>query len=275
MNKINVSLYGGKSIFGGKETKLEADIIYCDHCDSCSMYKEGKCLKIRSFGGAHCKFGSKTIEEGYTSRAKKYYSWKRQFEEDPMYHKLRYPSDLYIATVDDVILINTGFITRNKETNRLVIETLMFGGGYEWVPREEFTNELLDRICKAVPRTIIDRAPVRSYQEKIIPNFLHQFRLLLPERYKEFITEFPQYADVAPNHVGKYAYVRSLRDGIELKDTRNNIFIKHGNKLICAAYNSAFLPFDGKDAQVEMEIPEKATYKITTNNEVDENTIFC
>lgn len=36
MNLIDVYLTGGKSIFGGKESTLEAHEIYCDNC---SLYK--------------------------------------------------------------------------------------------------------------------------------------------------------------------------------------------------------------------------------------------
>lgn len=44
MDKINVNLYGGKSIFGGRETPLEAEMTYCDKYKNCSFYKQGKCF---------------------------------------------------------------------------------------------------------------------------------------------------------------------------------------------------------------------------------------
>ena len=68
---INVGLYGGKSIFGGKETPLEASIISCDKHEKCSFYENGTCLKVRSFGSNGCKFGNVNTVRGYTSRAKK------------------------------------------------------------------------------------------------------------------------------------------------------------------------------------------------------------
>ena len=47
VEKINVNLYGGKSIFKGvKETPLEAEITYCDKCYKCSFYKKGTCFFI-------------------------------------------------------------------------------------------------------------------------------------------------------------------------------------------------------------------------------------
>ena len=150
MEKINVTLYGGKSIFGGKETKLEAVTLYCDKCETCSLYKEGKCLNLRSFGGAWCKFGKSKKEEGYTSRAQKYYSWKKKFTDDPTYGKLKYPNETYIAKIDNFIFINTGYLHRDKDTGKFRVEAMLFGGGYEFVPEEEFFARLPDIAKNAV-----------------------------------------------------------------------------------------------------------------------------
>lgn len=59
MNLIDVYLTGGKSIFGGKESPLEAHEIYCDNCDNCSLYKNKQCLNhCTPFALPHCKLGS-------------------------------------------------------------------------------------------------------------------------------------------------------------------------------------------------------------------------
>lgn len=274
MKKIDVSLYGGKSIFGGKETKLEAVTLYCDKCETCSLYKEGKCLNIRSLGGAWCKFGQAKKEEGYTSRAQKYYSWKKKFTEDPAYGKLKYPRETYIAKIDDLIFVNTGYLHKDKETGKFRVETMLFGGGYEFITEEEFTNDLLYLICKSCPRTIMGNDRIENYHKKVIPNFLYQFKKLMPERYENFINEYSQYKDILPNWVGKYAYIKSLRDGIEIKDYNGNVLVKKGTKLICENYHNAFLPFDSKTAYIEAEISNTAVYEIKSNDEVDENTLF-
>lgn len=44
MKKINVGLYGGKGIFGGREEPLRSETIYCSDAENCSLYKAGKCL---------------------------------------------------------------------------------------------------------------------------------------------------------------------------------------------------------------------------------------
>lgn len=52
---IDVKLYGGKSIFGGREKPLEAVVLSCDKSDKCSYHKNGTCRGVRSFYGG-CKF---------------------------------------------------------------------------------------------------------------------------------------------------------------------------------------------------------------------------
>src|SRR5262245_37737206 len=89
MTIINVGLYGGKGIFGGKESPLEASIIYCSKHDKCSFYKSGQCLLVRSFGNTGCKFGRAVTERGYTSRAKKYYDFKNKWSSHEKYSKLK------------------------------------------------------------------------------------------------------------------------------------------------------------------------------------------
>ena len=82
--KINVELYGGKSIFSRKETPLEADEIYCDRANQCTFYAENTCLRCRSPFAPSCKFGETKCTNGYTSRARKYYSFKSKYENDEM-----------------------------------------------------------------------------------------------------------------------------------------------------------------------------------------------
>lgn len=90
MGKICVGLYGGKSIFDGRETPLEGDTIYCECSDRCSLYQEGKCLCVRHLG-IRCPHGTVTTEKGYTSRAKKYKTFREKYTNDETYANLKSP----------------------------------------------------------------------------------------------------------------------------------------------------------------------------------------
>ena len=61
MKKINVGIYGGKSIFGVREVPRRAETIYCDRCDLCSLYKKRQCLNVTSPFSTYCKYGQDGI----------------------------------------------------------------------------------------------------------------------------------------------------------------------------------------------------------------------
>ena len=111
MNLIDVYLTGGKSIFGGKESPLEAHEIYCDNCDNCSLYKNKQCLNhCTPFALPHCKLGSVINTKGYTSRAKKYSDFKSKYTSNDKYNCLTYPNAVIhvingILTEDDVAML--------------------------------------------------------------------------------------------------------------------------------------------------------------------------
>ena len=107
MGKICVGLYGGKSIFKGKEVPLQGDTIYCECPDKCSLYKEGKCLCVRRLG-IKCPNGTVTTEKGYTSRAKKYGAFRQKYTGDETYAKLKSPIHNKFAIVGDYYWSNGG-----------------------------------------------------------------------------------------------------------------------------------------------------------------------
>ena len=151
MKKINVDLYGGKGLFGGRETPLEAEEIFCDRYEQCTYHQAGKCLKCRSFLAPTCKFGRTNTIKGYTSRARKYYTFKSKYQNDEVYSKLKYPNEP-VAIMGDTLYIHYRYGTVRKRTEQdkkwvkdvegYIIDT----GNYRssvFIPLNEVTNTLL------------------------------------------------------------------------------------------------------------------------------------
>lgn len=163
MKKINVNLYGGKGLFGGRETPLEAEEIYCDRYEQCSYYQAGKCLKCRAFLAPTCKFGRTNTIKGYTSRARKYYSFKNTYENDEVYSKLKYPSEP-VAIMGDTLYIHYCYGTVRKRTEQdekwvkdvdgYIIKTSNYKSSV-FIPLNEVTNNLLFAIFSNKPRAIM------------------------------------------------------------------------------------------------------------------------
>ncbi len=160
MDKINVSLYGGKSIFKGvRETPLEADVIYCDHYKQCDLFKEGKCLHKREVGdrGRKCIYGKVEKYQGYTSRAKKYWSFRTRFTNDAVYEKLDRAGDVRVARIGDYIYLNTSYLHVKIENGKIVtLETAYsayFPQGRVFIPKEVFSEDILYQILSFVPHS--------------------------------------------------------------------------------------------------------------------------
>lgn len=213
--KIHVGLYGGKPVFGrGRETPLGARIIFCDRAEQCGFYSNSKCLKVRSFLGSGCKYGKINTITGYTSRANKYHEFKRRYETDEVYGKLKYPNgQAECEIIGDEVCICLSYCEIKKQDNGIWTLDVPFGSSKAtFVPQCEVTVEFLQRIFSFVPRSIFGYKPIPDYANKVLPDFCISLRRTLPDIYARFVTEYPQY-DIAPNYIGKKALLHSLNKG--------------------------------------------------------------
>lgn len=280
MEKINVNLYGGKGIFGGRETPLEADTIYCDSYNSCQLYKEGKCLNCRAFRGIKCLKGRVETKHGYTHKALKYWSFRGMYEKDEVYNKLSYPRN-HVAVVADLIYLNLVYVGISKKTAEdsfrktsynYVIKPGYYSDTSVLIPKEELTIDFLIDILSERPRALLGSL-IEDYQEKIVPDIIQDLKKALPELYNELIQVKPEF-NIQPNYVGKYAYMKTLADGSVLVDCHGNKAVKKGDYLYCEKYTKGFVPFDGEYAECTIKISPNKTYKVNDNNQCDDNTVF-
>lgn len=272
MEKINVSLYGGKGIFGGREKPLVAEITYCDKYKECSFYKQGKCFSAGRWK-QNCKFGRKEKIHGYTSRAIKYHSFRETYTTDDKYNKLDEPNNT-IGKIEDVIVLNTGYLHKNEETENYYIDTPWGQHPLIYIPEKNFTNDLIKLICDAKPKTIFDGKEIESYQKEIVPRFLYELKTEFKEKYDSFVNKYPEYKEKEINFVGRTAYISTLKDGSELKDCHNNTWIIENDEIVCYKWKT-WLPFGGNPSETRIKITDNMTCKITSNEQVQSGTKFA
>lgn len=281
MGKICVGLYGGKSIFGGKETPLEGDTIYCECPDKCSLYKEGKCLCVRRLG-IKCPNGTVTTEKGYTSRARKYGAFRQKYTGDETYAKLKSPIHNKFAIVGDYYWFNGGYVRarkakENDSTSRVVSGYVLLCDtaiSEYCIPVAEMNVELLQAILSYAPRNLCGQSLERYYLE-YVADILKEMQEIAPEMYQELTEKYPEYKSekYIPNYVGRYAYTRTLRDGCTIHDGRGNVGVLKDGKIYCDNFKG-IVPFGGESASVVIELGETSTIEITDNSQVCEGTIF-
>src|SRR5690625_7576745 len=71
LEEINVTMFGGKGVFGGRETRKEAVISSCAFADDCEALAAGRCASSNPRLDSCINMENKTVQ-GYTSRAMKY-----------------------------------------------------------------------------------------------------------------------------------------------------------------------------------------------------------
>lgn len=280
MDKINVSLYGGKSIFKGvRETPLEADVIYCDHYKRCDLFKEGKCLHKREVGdrGRKCIYGKVEKYQGYTSRAKKYWSFRTRFTNDAVYEKLDRAGDVRVARIGDYIYLNTSYLHVKIENGKIVtLETAYsayYPQGRVFIPKEVFSEDILYQILSFVPHSMVYNEEIKQYKNKVVPEIIDELRKKFKFIYTKLITKHPE-LDVAPNYVGRYAYIKTMRDGSILSDNGNKFVLQNG-ELICEDFRmNTGLFYKAEKVSVRITVSDTQTYKITDNSQCDDNTKF-
>ena len=271
MDKITVNLYGGKGIFGGRETPLRAEIVYCDKHNSCALYKNGCCLNVTAPFSCKCKFGRIETVKGYTSRAMKYHEFRHRYTSDAVYGKLNYPKNCKVVLINNYVFIDVTFAKVVKNENgECCINSTGFGSGASWVEEDKLTVDLLYRLCTYRPQAIMG-GTIQDYANKKIPEMLFQLKREMPEFYKDFVTEHPEF-DYEPDYVGKTAYINTLVKGCTVTEDRHD-FKFDGEYLICDKYKYGFMPFDAP-AYIKIKVTDDMKCKITSNSQVDENTMF-
>lgn len=276
---INVGLYGGKGIFGGRETPLEASIISCDKHDNCSYFQNGQCHAVRSFLSTGCKFGTVNNITGYTSRAKKYGQFKRQWKEHEQYNKLSYPPTK-IGLIGGYVVFPYPYARITKtETGKWIIQDPSLSNTKAYIPVDEFSTDLIYRICAYRPHAIMG-GEIKSFQKETVPLFLSHLSEVLPEKYKKFINAYPKYGKEM-DYVGRKALLKTVNPSEISYYSRDypsltshwywdGEFLNYKSGYV----SSVSVVNDYEIDTFKLKPTDKTFVKITSNEQVSKDTVF-
>jgi hypothetical protein len=194
------------NIFGDKGGHAARYKIDCENPQGCDLFtKSNTCLLTGPLSG--CKFGRKTCIQGPTKKARGFHSWmsdqKKQNAE-------------FIGKLDS-----------NKAYNRIAkingyyhlpyswMGEMTFGEGAalpsKWVPEDQMTAELLERICRAQPRSMMGGV-IGDYQKKEVPKFLTDLRMFFPDLFALLSDESKRRAE-SVSSVGRSADITTCLPG--------------------------------------------------------------
>jgi len=253
-----------------KEVKARCEFTYCNNSDNCEMYKNGKCVNQRyMLCSILCPHAKRNIEEGFTKRASKFYSWQDD-------KKKQYAEFLDKITIENSKLSLCGdYVFLPYPHYKNYVNPLDFIVNEHFCKLEDFTVDNIKTLLTFRPRALMG-GEITDYQKIHAPKFIQHLKEEMPEKYRELKEIFPElmkiYKDIETNYVGRKAYIKTLKIGAEIFNKGK--FIWNGEKLISENFNSAFIPFDIKIGRLELIPEDNSTVEITDNAQVDKNTKF-
>lgn len=279
MEIINVNLYGGKGLFGGKETPLEASIIYCDKYEECSYFKNYQCLNVRAPFSSRCKYGRISDVKGYTSRASKYHEFRKKWREHEKYNKLNYPPNK-LGVIGDVVVFPYPYARiKLTENGELTINDPTFESDVAYIERDKFTVDFINKICMFKPCAFMGGV-IRDYQNKIVPLFLAHLKELLPNIYSELTDKYGNLAKEV-NYVGRKAFLNTINpSSVYYKSSSypqfNEEWYWDGEMLTYSkGYVHDFnITNDYEVLAIKIKPSDKSIIKVTSNDQVSERTLF-
>ena len=162
-----------------------------------------------------------------------------------------------------------------RDVDGYIINDVGFGSGDVFIPINEVTDDLLYAIFSYKPHAIMGGV-IEDYQKKVVPEVLQDLKKVAPDIYNDFIVKHPEY-DIAPNYIGKKAYVNSLKPNTKFK-YKGCEWLYDGEYVSTENFDiGIYSPWwsDGvKHSDVRMKGTDKMLFEINDNSIVDEDTKF-
>ena len=254
------------NLFKGMTKRAGLYELFCDKPETCDLLAiEGSCLHCGAL--TRCRFGRKVETEGPTRQARSFGKTMKAWRDR---------NEGFLGKLESLRAYNRIFRTHGHyylPYSFMAKDSGLFGGSdsypldSKWVPEEDLTTELLDRICTARPRAMFGDV-ITDYQAKQVPKFLADLKAFYPEVFDRLPDE--QKARLASiSYVGRKADITTCAPG-EYVITKNK-WTWDGSVL--TGKSMLFQPVAG---EIEIRITPKPgeSVEITDNSQVTAGTRF-
>lgn len=246
-----------------KSDPAEYYTVVCSESARCELFAQKTCAARNPLGGG-CPFGSAHREIGPTRRAKNFYSWLSEHKEKA--NKIGYldmPPERMARVADRVWL------------PYFAMNVALEGEGFEgkFIPANQFTADLIARLCEACPRGGWFDELIRDYQRKTVPLFVAHLSESFPNLLAEAARSSPRTREILATltKVGRTAKLATVVPNV---GTFEGGWRWDGTHMV-ATERGAFPPFTKFNAAEVRIIPgADATVKITDNAQCGPNTVF-
>lgn len=258
-----------------RNDRAELHTITCGMSDRCEVYARGQCI-ARMFLQT-CRFGRAVTEQGPTPKAAKFNAWVGSAMARAKPIGTLDCATQKMARIGDHVWLPYAHIGLARSGNHA-----MFTIGETFVPVEEFTADLVVRLCEARPQAMFG-GEIRAYQSESVPKFVAHLVEMWPDLLREAAERSPRIREVlaASTKVGQKAKLSTVTPNVGLFNaglfnagSTMSGWTWDGEFLTCATPRG-FPPFTPFNA-VEMRIRPgaDATVVITDDAQVNANTVF-
>lgn len=208
---INVVMYGGKCIFGGRETKKVAAVSTCDFANDCPALKAGRCAahNPRMY---ECINLRTSYQQGYTSRAMKYHDFVNKWRGHEKYGMVKKSLKNFEHIGGGLIRIELPHIDIDRGLSGDFGYSAMGAKNIGYIEIDDFNVEKLKNIMASYSLPLMGGGRLDSSENK--ERMLLDIKEIDFELYDAFVKE----TGIEINYVGMEAYLKTLRGGITLKN---------------------------------------------------------
>lgn len=207
---VSISMFGGKGLFGGRETRKEVVISSCPFAQNCEALKVGRCAASNPRLSSCVNIENQTVQ-GYTSRAKKYYEFVNKWEGHDKYNAINKDLKRFEYVGDNLIRINLPHINIEKALNGEKGYSSMDSGEVYYTDKENFNVEKLKKIMESYSVALMG-GKNDNQEEK------EDMLLAIKEVDRELYDDYIKETETVIDYVGKRAYLNTLKPNIQLTD---------------------------------------------------------
>ena len=273
---IHVHIYdpaSGNFLFKQKASERSQLHIYtCPSHKDCDAHKQGACINVGNAFGARCHAGKKSVESGFTRRAKGYYEqvrgWKESHSEK--YNKLK-PAPKRITRIGGGYMLPYPHINYESRAP-FKSESGLFSGGCPFISSDDMTVETVSTILRHRPRAIMG-GEIASYRKEVVPKIILDIKLYYPKLLSGVSDELISSIIGDYDYKGRKALLSTLKPCTVIisKDS----WKWDGEKL--SSTNKKFMTFEPckwETCYSEFKPKKDTVITITSNEQVTESTVF-
>lgn len=254
-----------------RNDKAQFKLVYCDNSENCEAYKKGACVMF-SFSAQKCPHGTKSVETGFTPKARKYFEWIKE-REDRVKDIPQLDEQAHMFSTGEYIwnrFDNWTNDSRMNESNKRI----MFAAGKQFIPKNDFTPEFIQKMIEARPQAMFG-GTIKSWTEKDVPRMVRQIKTAFPDIYEAWASKYPAHAEQYANisDVGRKAILQTLSPGVVINNKKKGIMVWDGEYVTCDNFYDLWFDIKGH-ASVKIKPRERFAIEVISDNLVNDNTEF-